>query len=1680
MSSIDERIVSIKFNNAQFEAGIKTTMTSLDGLKKSLNFSAGVKALGDLDAAGKGIGDLKINTAGFDGKVKATIDSANELKKNLKFEDVKKGLNDLDAAGKKVNLKLDPTSFQNGAKAVVAAANTIKNNMNFESVQRGIGNLKMSAQNFSMQTVITGLQTAGKAVGDMDLKARALSFLPISDGAAKAQNSISMLSVAGIAAIAAIGAKAALVGPQMAASLFLDPAKSGLAEYETNLGSIQTIMANTQHEGSTLGDVNGALDELNAYSDKTIYNFAEMAKNIGTFTSAGVKLDDSTNAIKGIANLAALSGSNSEQASTAMYQLSQAMSAGKVGLQDWNSVVNAGMGGKVFQDALMETAKNQGQNVDGLIKKHGSFRESLQEGWITDKVLTETLSKMTGDLTDAQLKAMGYNDAQIVGIQKMAKTAGDAATKIKTFSQLTGTLSEITGSGWAQTWKLILGDFEQAKEMWTSVYGVLGKLVQGSADARNNLLADWNKLGGRTEMIWAVRSAFMNLMAIVTPIKDAFREVFPPTTGKQLYEITQNIRLFINAMKPGAEQINLIKNTFKLLFTIIKIGLSIITGAIGVVVAFFKAFATGGDSIGGSLKPVTDFLAKITTTIQNSTFVKDFFDNMAKGAAVLGGAMARVIPLVLTIASVLGQFFYDISGYGMHYVSKFARLIGTGLVEGLNMAIKGLEILVEVIKWAIGGFQGGLETVFTRINERLASLGRFGEAIANAFDRAMASAKAFWDKIKPIRDQVAKMFQDMGDNIKNAFSDVNFDDTLDMVNTGLLAGLVLLFRGMFKKLLGMGDGMKKGLMEHLDTTVGSINKVLESLTGTLSAMQQNLQADTLMKIALAIGILAISVVVLSLIDSGKLTKALLAIGVMVVILGKAMGMLDKISIGSGFLKIPFIAASMILLAFAILMLTASVVILSKLSWGELLKGLAGISVMLFALSKTVESMAKNPANLIATGVGLMTIALAVRILADSVVIMSGLSIGDLIKGLAGISVVLFVLSKTVESMSKNPADLIATGLGLIAIAFAVKILASAVSDFGTMDIPSLIQGILAVGLLLKILEMFTKGVGDAKNVISTAFAMLILGAALKVIASALMDFAGMSWEDLAKGLMTMVVALDAMSKAMAKVPPNMFTSALGFIAIAIAMKILASALKDMATMSWEEIAKGLTVLAVSLLLMAVAAIAMSEAIVGAAAIMVMAVAISVLAPALKMLGDMSWDQILHGLAALAGIFVVLGLAGLVLTPLVPILFVLGIALAMMGIGLFGVGMGTVLFAVGLIAIASAVAIAGPLLIIFVGSILKLIPLAMEELGKGIVAFAGVIGNAMPVFLNAFVALITTLLTAIRIIFPQLMATLWLVIVGLVDLLVRGIPLLVDAGMKLIVGILKGIADNIWQVVTQAIRIITEFVNGIADNIGSVIDAGVNLLVKFLEGIGNNVQRVTDAAADLIIRFVNGLAATVETKSQEMRDAGLRLAGAIIDGMTGGLASRAKEVADGAMQMGRDAIAAIAGAIDSNSPSKETHKLGTYFGDGFHLGIAALSGKVNKTATSMGTSAVSTLKKSMSGIRSAIESDISTRPTIRPVLDLTDVKKGSGLLDTMIGQPSLSVATSYDQASTLSASARAKAEADSERKKEAGASTGDTTIFNQWNSSPKALSSAEIYRQSNNMMSRFKKKEEATV
>lgn len=1457
---------------------------------------------------------------------------------------------------KVVEMRFDNKQFEAGVKETMISLENLNKGLKLEGATRGITELNSAAKGVSL----AGLEAGVNGIAD---KFKAMSIVAIT-------------------ALTTIAHQAIITGQTMIKSLTVDPIKTGLSEYETNLNSIQTILSNTQWQNTGLKQVTDALQILNEYSDQTIYNFAEMARNIGTFTAAGVKLDVAVNAIKGIANLAAISGSNSQQAATAMYQLSQALAAGKVALIDWNSVVNAGMGGKVFQDALMETARVHGVAIDKIIKDAGSFRNSLETGWLTSGILTETLSKFTGDLTAEQLKTMGYTEQQIQGILKMGKTAQDAATKVKTFSALINTLQESATSGWAQTWQLVLGDFDEAKELFTGVNNVLGGFISASADARNKVIGDWKELGGRAAIIQSIENVFTGLLSVLAPIRDAFREIFPKTTGQQLYEFSVLIRNFTEGMRATSETADKLRRTFAGVFAIFGIGWDIVKEAVKTLFQLFGIASKGSGDILEVTANVGDFLVALRQAIKE------------------GNAIAKVFGAIKAVLEVPIKLLVAFAGYI------------AGLFQGFD---------AQAAVKAITGLVGKIEP-----------LTRLGEVVASVWSKTMDVLDDVWVFFLKLSNNFAGFFGEFGGHVAEALRGIDFGDVLGAINTGLFAGLVIMIRNIF------GKGGSGGLFH-------SIKESFDQLTNTMQTMQNTLRAATLLQIAAAIGILTISVNTLSKIDAVGLTRALTAITVMFGQLIGVLAIFEKMSGFAGLAKLPLITAGLILLGVAIDILAVAVKKLADLSWEELAKGLTGTTVLLGTLVATVQLMPPAP-GLIATSAALILLGGAVKILASAVGDLAGYSWEELAKGLVGVGAVLGALTLFTKFAAVEKGGVL-SGAGIVLLAAGIKILASAMQDFATMSWENIGKSLTA---LLGSLTIIAAALVVIPPTAPLA-ALGVLGVAISIgmIADALAKMGGMSWADIGAGMTAMLGAFTIIALALTVIPPTAPLAAAGILVVALSLGMIADALQDMAGMSWGEIAKGLVTLAGSLAIIAVAMNVMTGALPGAAALLVVAASLAILAPILQMFGQMSWEEMGKGLLMLAGVFTVLGLAALILSPVIPSLLGLGLAITLIGAGLALAGAGILAFSVGVAALSISGAALVATLVAIVGGLIGLIPMLAEQIGLGLVVIAGVIGNAGPALTKAITTLLIALLDAIIAISPKLEEALLVLVALLISVLVDAVPKLAEAGYKILLGVLGAIRDNIRQ----------------------VTDIALSIIAQFIKGLGDGLPKVLDAGAKFIIAFINGLADTIRNNSEELGKAGGNLATAIIEGMAKGLLGGASKVTDAAKKVAKNALNAALDFLGINSPSKVfEEQVGKQISAGAAVGIDKNAYLVEEAVVNMGSNALDTMKDTISGLSKVIDGPVDLTPRITPVLDLSLIRKDAETIGSMFRTTPISLEGTIRSAKDASAGFEDNRQTTADNDAD---SRGGDTIYNQYNTSPKALSSAEIYRQTKNQLSKAK-------
>lgn len=1435
---------------------------------------------------------------------------------------------------KVVSMQFDNKKFEQNVHTSLSTLDKLKKSLKLTDAAKGLENVDAAVKKIDFSQMETAAYRTGFHIKDVFLKLTSVLEYQVAR-------------------------RLIAVGKDLVTAFTIDPIKTGLQEYETQINAVQTILANTSSKGTTLDQVNAALDELNHYADMTIYNFTEMTRNIGTFTAAGVDLDTSVSAIKGIANLAAVSGSTSLQASTAMYQLSQALAAGKVQLMDWNSVVNAGMGGQVFQDALKETARVHGIAIDDMIKEEGSFRETLQHGWLSSEILTETLSKFTGDLTEEQLKSMGYTEEQIKEIIKLGQTANDAATKVKTFTQLMDTLKEAAQSGWTQTWEILIGDFEEAKKLWTTVSDVFSEIINSSAEARNSMLQAWSDAGGRDMIIDSLKNAFKALLSVIKPIKEAFREIFPPITSKQLLKLTENIKKFTEKLILSEKAQAKLKSTFKGLFAVIDIGVTII-------------------------KEVVAGIAKLT------------------------GKIVGFIGPIIGATGSLGDWISKIRD-GIKESGFFAKVIGT--------ITNVLSFLISKIRVVIGFFSQNI--------------------IAPGFEGLLKLFQGLGKILGWIADKIVSVIKAIGQALSNAFRSGDMNTAMDLLNGGIIASILL----TIKKFIG---GFTKSISE-ISGIADNITGILDAVKGCFEAYQNDLKANTLLKIAGAIAILAAALLVIASIEPTRLTASLAAIAALFGTLLGSLSIFSKMGLPEkGIIKA---SASMILMATAILVLASALKKIADISTDGLVRGIIAIGALtaiLILASKKLPT-GKDAGRILDVSAGLILFGVAMNLMAIACSKLAAIDTQGLIRGVVAIGAIMAELLVFMHAMPKD-APKMATSV--LALSVALVIMSLALKKMGSMSWEEVAKGLVALGGSMLILAV---GLNVMKGTLAGSAALILAAVALGMLVPSMLILGKMSWENLAKGLMVMAVTLAVLGVSayalapvlgvMAALAGIMALTGVSLLILGVGLSAVAAAFKitDAGT-----IAKGLMAIGGAMIVFALA-IALPALL--SPLIMLLGAALLILGKGLIAVGlafaIMDFGTMAKGLMALGGAFTVFVLAALPAILLSPLLLIFAGAMLLLGNGVLKL-------ALGLTALAAAFSVSGVLIVnaikMIFTTIIGLIPSFIEAIGKGIILICQTIANSIGAITGAITAIITAVMDALYKSVPKIVSTVFYLLDALLTKLVEYTPKIVAAVFNILVACLNGIAEGLPKVVKAAVDVVESFLKGlgeqiprvmqagaelamallqgIADNYLYLINAGIDIIVNFLNGIGQTLGRVIQAGWDLIINFIDGITASISANTPRLMESIRNLfkavlntavtvltggivdleasGGNLIEGFKKGITSKLSTLW-GKVKSGFESFKnKVAGFFGIHSPSTVFAEFGQYLDEGLVVGLNKYSGKVSNSAEDVGKDAIKSMSGAISGISSAVDSDIDNQPTIRPVLDLSDVESGANTIGDLLG------------------------------------------------------------------------------
>lgn len=1134
-----------------------------------------------------------------------------------------------------VEMRFDNKQFESNVQTSLSTIGKLKQSLDLRGASKGLENVSAAAKTCNLSGLTGAVETV--------------------------QAKFSALEVMAVTALANITNSAVNAGKRIISALTIEPVRSGFEEYETQINAIQTILANTESKGSTLQDVNQALDELNHYADLTIYNFTEMTRNIGTFTAAGVDLETSVSAIKGIANLAAVSGSTSQQASTAMYQLSQALAAGTVKLQDWNSVVNAGMGGQVFQDALKETARVHGIAIDQMITDEGSFRETLSKGWLTAEVLTETLSKFTGDLTESQLKQMGYTDEQITSIIKMGQTANDAATKVKTLSQLFDTLKEAAQSGWTQTWELIIGDFDQAKELFTGISDSVSNMLNASADRRNNLLEgalsnNWEKLISKINEAGIETKTFEEQLKetatahgldVETLIEQygSLEKVFRSGAAS-----TDILKEAVNSLRSGMVDLSSVSRDLDMWSTgddvkkvqeaLQKQGLDIgqtgVDGILGPATqSAIKAFQElkGIEPTGIVDEATLNALKEATSETKNLT---GNIDKLIDGIDKLGGR-EKLIESFKNIFKTLGDVIKPVKEAFNEVFPPTTSKQLSKLIDKFKSFTDGLKISDETSDKLKRTFKG----VFSAVD----LLKKGFSSIISPIGKFLGSGG-----LNGIIDGLLNITASVGDFLTSLNESGNVSEFLSKLSDGIFdtfRGIAGVIDPALEKVESLGD-----VFSVVKTTIcNAATNIFDAVKNVFSWIKENVSAGDLFAGLAGGGIFAVAKKlsgVLSTIKEGieglfekKTSKIAEQFSDLL------NGVKDAISSFTTGIKV----ASLIGIAAAIAILSVALNSIAKIDSDKVVTSLSAIGVMLGELSGTLfvitKVLSKNGSKgLIKAGASMVLIAAAVKVLADAMVKMADLSWEKIGKGLTAMGGGLLELSAAMKIINGAKVSL-STSVAMLALAKSCRMLGDALAKFSVFSWDEIGRGLSAMGGALAemtaSLSVLSKAGGFGALLGGTG--MLIAVQSLDEISENLERLGNLSWEQIKRGLAAMGGAFGEFTASLGILSAvGGFGSLLGGTGLLVAVQSLdeiSENLERLGALSWDEIGKGLAAMGGALgeltaSLGILSAVGGFGSLLGATGILIAVQALEPIAIALSNIGSLSWEEIGKGLAGMGG------------------------------------------------------------------------------------------------------------------------------------------------------------------------------------------------------------------------------------------------------------------------------------------------------------------------------------------------------------------------------------------------------------------------------------------------------------
>lgn len=877
----------------------------------------------------------------------------------------------------------------------------------------------------------------------------------------------------------------------------------------------------------------------------------------------------------------------------------------------WKTVSETTSASDTLKQALMETAKAHGVAIDEMINDQTSFEQSLSQGWLTSNILSETLKKFTDDtVTNTETLTSKLDEYKKIASDVIQGNYGNGAarkTALAEAGQDYATIQGIVNKMLAGTEITIedLGDAQLKAVGYTddqvAALKELAKQAEETGTPINELIESLNKPSGRDLLIESFSNVLHGLMGAIEAVKSAWSEAFPAPTAERVYSILEAINKFTKKLVLTDENSEKLKNSLRGLFDVFGILTDIVsklangafrilsaimgdvhlnildyTESIGKNLTATRKWIRENETLNRIIDKVVDTVVKWVQAVRKWISEHEIVTKIARTLNTIFTTMVSIVtkaatavskwwrsftelPVVQTAIEKFQELFFDLLDKGRQKIEDFGPK-----VQEFFENFKGFDGLdFSSVSNLFSSFTSVAGTGLSSVIEKLDQLKQNIFSFTGSIKEKFAPLQGFIDQFQQLASQGLKKFS-FG-KILTAATGIAVVASLTKLGDALTA---------VKK---STEGIKEGLLG-----------VLSGVKGVLTSYQKEIQSKSIINIAIAIGILAGSLIALSFVPADKLWPAVGALTVLVGALAglsAAMGYFakNKSAISNGGLNKLFGGLSLVALATSILMMVTALKKIQDLSldWQSLVKSVGAIVVIIGILAGGMKALnALKVESSVGTAMTLVAYAVALNLVVRVLSTLKSEPLDQIYSSLFKMSSIMLAVSLCARIAGKGTMGGAAS---ILAVAYALKQVISVMESVSSMPLKTIVKGLGVLGSIMVLMNFLMAGMATAgSNADKAGKSMLMISAAMYIMVEVIRNIDSLSTKSIVKGITVvglMTLFFTALTGMTHFAGANADKAGIGILAMSGAIAAIAVAMKIMADIPVNDLQRVLASMA---------------------------------------------------------------------------------------------------------------------------------------------------------------------------------------------------------------------------------------------------------------------------------------------------------------------------------------------------------------------------------------------------------------------------------------------------------------------------------------------------------------------